>query len=75
MAARSLPCPSTAGWVDEVDGKSCVVCPYHGWAFDDEGYVRDVPASENKVKFEGVCRRRCLRPCFRPSMLLPQAHR
>ena len=41
---------SNTGWVDEVDGKSCVVCPYHGWAFDAEGYVRDVPASENKVR-------------------------
>lgn len=26
-----------------------MVCPYHGWAFDAEGKVRDVPASENKV--------------------------
>ena len=48
-ADELLPRPHMAGWVDEVDGKSCVVCPYHGWAFDAEGYVRDVPASENKV--------------------------
>ncbi len=39
-----------AGWVSKVDGHSCVVCPYHGWAFDAEGKVRDVPASENKVR-------------------------
>lgn len=40
---------NVTGWVDIVDGHSCVVCPYHGWAFDTEGYVRDVPASENRV--------------------------
>lgn len=39
-----------AGWVSKVDGDSCVVCPYHGWAFDAEGQVRDVPASTNKVR-------------------------
>ncbi len=41
--------PVAAGWVTKVDGDPCVVCPYHGWAFDGEGRVRDVPASENKV--------------------------
>jgi phenylpropionate dioxygenase-like ring-hydroxylating dioxygenase large terminal subunit len=40
--------PLHEGWVSNVDGRSCVVCPYHGWAFDAEGKVRDVPASENK---------------------------
>lgn len=38
-----------AGWVSKMDGDPCVVCPYHGWAFDAEGKVRDVPASTNKV--------------------------
>ena len=27
--------------------RSCVVCPYHGWAFDGEGVLRDVPAAEH----------------------------
>ena len=27
-------------------GHDCVVCPYHGWAFDAEGVLRDVPAAE-----------------------------
>jgi phenylpropionate dioxygenase-like ring-hydroxylating dioxygenase large terminal subunit len=25
----------------------CVVCPYHGWAFDAEGKLRDVPSAEH----------------------------
>lgn len=27
-------------------GSTCVVCPYHGWAFDGEGRLRDVPSAE-----------------------------
>lgn len=27
-------------------GHTCVVCPYHGWAFDGEGKLRDVPSAE-----------------------------
>ena len=23
-----------------------MVCPYHGWAFDKEGVLRDVPAAD-----------------------------
>lgn len=34
------------GWVTEVKGQDCVVCPYHGWAFDAEGVLRDVPAAD-----------------------------
>ena len=34
-------------WRDTVKGHDCVVCPYHGWAFDMEGRLRDVPASES----------------------------
>ena len=34
-------------WMSEVNGHDCIVCPYHGWAFDDEGKLRDVPAAEN----------------------------
>ena len=28
-----------------MDGHDCVVCPYHGWAFDADGVLRDVPAA------------------------------
>jgi phenylpropionate dioxygenase-like ring-hydroxylating dioxygenase large terminal subunit len=70
VLVSSSPHPRSAGWVDEVDGKSCVVCPYHGWAFDDEGYVRDVPASENKVRLRATVA--CI-PVL-PGMHLPQAH-
>ena len=38
--------PLSQGWVSEVQGHDCVVCPYHGWAFDAEGVLRDVPAAE-----------------------------
>lgn len=34
--------------VGQVEGHNCVVCPYHGWAFDGEGVLRDVPAAENR---------------------------
>lgn len=38
--------PLSQGWVSEVQGHDCVVCPYHGWAFDKEGVLRDVPAAD-----------------------------
>lgn len=36
------------GWVESVGGRDCVVCPYHGWAFDTEGVLRHVPAVESE---------------------------
>ncbi|KAK9824593.1 hypothetical protein WJX72_011558 [[Myrmecia] bisecta] len=39
--------PLHRGWVTEIQGHDCVVCPYHGWAFDEGGVLRDVPAAEN----------------------------
>ncbi len=35
------------GWLkeDAQSGHTCVVCPYHGWAFDGEGRLRDVPSA------------------------------
>ena len=30
-----------------MNGHDCIVCPYHGWAFDEGGHLRDVPAAEN----------------------------
>ena len=39
------------GWVAEVEGHDCVVCPYHGWAFDGEGVLQDVPAAEHQKEW------------------------
>ena len=40
--------PFSGGWIHEHDGHDCVVCPYHGWAVDGDGRLRDVPAAEHK---------------------------
>jgi phenylpropionate dioxygenase-like ring-hydroxylating dioxygenase large terminal subunit len=32
--------------VEPTTGHTCVACPYHGWAFDAEGRLRDVPSAE-----------------------------
>ncbi|KAI8469290.1 MAG: hypothetical protein J3K34DRAFT_513670 [Monoraphidium minutum] len=37
------PAPAQGG---KKDGKTCVVCPYHGWVFDGDGRLRDVPSAE-----------------------------
>ena len=47
--------PLGKGWLGEAGGKVCVMCPYHGWAFDGEGKLRDVPAETVGAGF------RCLR--------------
>ena len=39
--------PLHQGWVGQIKGHDCVVCPYHGWAFDEAGVLRDVPAAEH----------------------------
>jgi hypothetical protein len=40
--------PLSKGWLtkEKHTGKTCCVCPYHGWAFDGEGHVRDMPSAE-----------------------------
>jgi len=38
--------PLSGGWLEEKNGHTCVVCPYHGWAFDGKGKLHDVPAAE-----------------------------
>ena len=38
--------PLSSGWVESKEGHTCVVCPYHGWAFDGEGKLHDVPAAD-----------------------------
>lgn len=36
----------SGGWVQKgVNGHNCVVCPYHGWQFDDEGACVRIPAA------------------------------
>lgn len=38
------------GWVQKgVNGHNCVVCPYHGWQFDDSGACVRVPAASPDV--------------------------
>jgi phenylpropionate dioxygenase-like ring-hydroxylating dioxygenase large terminal subunit len=37
--------PLSAGWTSTHDGQDCVTCPYHGWAIDGDGRLRDVPAN------------------------------
>ncbi|KAF6265516.1 hypothetical protein COO60DRAFT_1623882 [Scenedesmus sp. NREL 46B-D3] len=39
--------PLGEGWTttDKATGKRCVVCPYHGWSFDAQGKLRDVPSA------------------------------
>lgn len=38
--------PLSDGWVKKVEGHgNCVVCPYHGWAFDKEGKLGEVPSN------------------------------
>lgn len=46
--------PLSGGWVEHRsadDGGSCVVCPYHGWQFDGQGVLRDVPAATETDKW------------------------
>jgi nitrite reductase/ring-hydroxylating ferredoxin subunit len=40
--------PLSKGWLTKEphSGHTCVVCPYHGWAFDGQGHLNDVPSAE-----------------------------
>jgi Rieske [2Fe-2S] domain len=49
----------TNGWIDDVDGSSCVRCPYHSWAFDGSGTLKAVPSEK-----EGNFPRRRLQESF-----------
>ncbi|KAL6764272.1 hypothetical protein V8C86DRAFT_1683936 [Haematococcus lacustris] len=40
--------PLGRGWLKDAGGHSCVVCPYHGWALDGEGRLREVPSSADQ---------------------------
>lgn len=38
--------PLSEGWMKQLDsGETTVVCPYHGWAFDCKGKLREVPSA------------------------------
>lgn len=43
---RGAPLSGGSLTVHSGSGKTCVVCPYHGWAFDGEGHLKDVPSAE-----------------------------
>lgn len=47
------------GWIDTINGQSCVRCPYHAWAFSGDGTVKDIP-----VQPEGGYPRRPLQQSF-----------
>jgi phenylpropionate dioxygenase-like ring-hydroxylating dioxygenase large terminal subunit len=51
--------PLTNGWVDQVNGESCVRCPYHSWAFGGDGILRHVPSEAG-----GAFPRRALQESF-----------
>ena len=38
--------PLSAGWVDEVDGKKALRCPYHAGAYAGEGTLLNVPSED-----------------------------
>ncbi|KAF5827662.1 hypothetical protein DUNSADRAFT_275 [Dunaliella salina] len=47
--------PLGKGWIKyfpEANGgmAPCIVCPYHGWAFDSEGKLREVPSLSDKER-------------------------
>ncbi|WIA21123.1 hypothetical protein OEZ85_005438 [Tetradesmus obliquus] len=43
--ASSQPSSSSSNTA-AAGGHTCVVCPYHGWAFDGAGKLQDVPSAE-----------------------------
>jgi phenylpropionate dioxygenase-like ring-hydroxylating dioxygenase large terminal subunit len=36
--------PLSAGWIDDVDGRSVLRCGYHGWCFTAQGGCVEIPA-------------------------------
>lgn len=43
--------PLSLGWSGESNGKSCVMCPYHGWAIDGSGRLQDIPSNNDGEGF------------------------
>lgn len=42
--------PLDDGWTTQIDSHKCIVCPYHGWAFNKSGVLCDVPAATNNTE-------------------------
>lgn len=40
---RHMQTPLSLGEVAEIDGKQCIQCPYHGWAYNEEGRCVRIP--------------------------------
>jgi len=40
---------AVGGQVEDVDGESCLRCPFHGWAFDGSGQCTEVPYGSGRV--------------------------
>lgn len=38
---------AVGGRVEDVDGRSCLRCPFHGWAYDGDGSCREIPYGES----------------------------
>jgi nitrite reductase/ring-hydroxylating ferredoxin subunit len=47
------------GWIDTINGQTCVRCPYHAWAFSGDGTVKHIP-----VQPEGGYPKRPLQQSF-----------
>ena len=41
---------AVGGQVEDVDGESCLRCPFHGWAFDGSGQCTEVPYGSGRVR-------------------------
>eukprot|EP00210_Caulerpa_lentillifera_P009418 g8979.t1 len=46
--------PLSKGWMSMKNGEKCIVCPYHGWAFDKEGEVKHIPTTDKLPVHSGV---------------------
>jgi phenylpropionate dioxygenase-like ring-hydroxylating dioxygenase large terminal subunit len=42
-ACRHFQAPLSLGVVSDVDGKQCLQCPYHGWAYGPDGRCARIP--------------------------------
>lgn len=59
--------PLSLGWLSSKEGHTCVVCPYHGWAFDGDGRLHDVPAAEKVTSMRAAALSSTSRQALRAS--------